>query len=200
MQTVRLTPWLHAGLMIASAAFAVALLADLGSMSRRREQAALDLSPEGIAGSVASMVLDIATATNRIEDPVGGFSVAQPARWQFVTGEEAAPYSIRANGPGGLELRIQAVDFPAEHLGLLKSQLRGIEEDLDADTHIEEISFQGHAALQRTCRIRHQTLYMLDFPAEKRAFHLQFAVPGDALVTFRPIIDEMLLSFRLRSE
>jgi hypothetical protein len=183
--------------MAAALLIALAFVADLRNLGALQRTAGFDASPEGIAESVAAMVIDIATATNRVPDKAGRFSVASPSGWQFQTGAEVEPYALKALGPGAVEFRVQVGDLPAEHLGLLKSQLRGIEQDLDAETHIEAVEFQGRPALRRTCRIRTQTLYMLDFPLGRHAYHFLFAVPGDSLPTFQPVIDELLSSVRL---
>ena len=189
-QLSRRAPFWRIGLMLGSLLFVGAFTLDVQLFKKRGPV------PEKTA-NVGDQLINVLTTQRRHLDPQGRFSVAWPEGWTLQTGADVAPRDAFLFIPNFMELSIQITKVDYIDLAVLEARLKGKEAQFDADTHMEKIDFKGQPAIQRTCRIHTEKLYMLDFLENGYEYHLMVSVPPEKFDSYLPLIKELLNTFEV---
>ena len=179
------TPIVRISLMVLSLLIAAAFILDARGFFNKQRKTFNDKT-------VSEWVITVATSTNRYVDPARRFSIIIPEGWSTKTGADAYPRDVVVFRPTVLELNISVSPVTYDNLDQLKYNLRRIESDWQADTHIEDYDFKGRPAVKRTCRITNEKLFMIDFIERGLAFHFQFSTQPEYFDEYQPLISELL--------
>lgn len=179
-------------LWLVAAAIAVgALWVDIKTVTRRIQQKK-QLAPPARAGDAD----DILAGLNgpRYTDPSGLFSFVPPRHWlRFVP--EGKFFNVGFRGPHSMDLQIHAVVTNGATFDGLVAQLRKIERNLAANTHMDITYVGSHRAVKRSVQLFKSRVLMLDFLTGDIAHHIQFSTPPALYDQYEPIFLRVMDSY-----
>jgi hypothetical protein len=189
-------PVLRFALLAFGLLLVIGLIVDLNRMSSRVADRAARTEAD-LKKLAADLVVDLSTSGMRHQDAEARFAIAQLTDGASLGGPRALPFDVILRGPNKLELGIIVADVTYRDRDELMDRLKEIEVAESVDTHMVASEFRGFPAVERTCRLHHRTLRMLDFFTPERAFHFQFSTPPDAFEIFQPVFTQWLETLEL---
>lgn len=178
-------------LMVIGLLAVAAMLFDLNGFRLKAEKV---LKPDEPSTLVNDAMIDVVLATNRIAAPGGGFSLALPAGWGARDPGEA--YDLRLHGPLGMELAVSVRAAAVADTSALRAEFAAVETNLGLRMEPAEVHFLGRTAWHRHMPLPTAGLDALDFIEDGRHVHLLASAPAKVFPEVRPVLAELLASFR----
>ena len=176
--------------------FAVLLLAafttDMRNISRRLGifQRTGKVSCRGDAADIAEGL-----GGARYVDPSGYFSLVPPRHWVQVKAPATAFFNVVFQGPLGMDLSIQAVATNGLTFDKLVENVRRVERNLAADTHMDFAYVGPYRAVKRSVQLFRSKVLLLDFVTGDLAHHVQFSVPPKLYDEYEPVFLRLMQTY-----
>lgn len=170
----------------------VALIADLRGISRRLGDFQRT-GKQARAGDAADIAGGL--GGERYVDPAGRFSLVPPRNWVRVEKPVNSFFNVVFQGPYGMDLGIQAVATNGMTFDKLVENLRRVERNLAADTHMDYAYVGPHRAVKRSAQLFKSKLLMLDFVTGDLAHHVQFSVPPALYDEYEPVFLRLMQTY-----
>jgi hypothetical protein len=178
--------WVFAGVLL------TALVVDLRGVAGRLG----DFQRTGVVarkGDAADIAGGLGGA--RYTDPSGRFSLVPPRNWQRVARPANSFFDVVFQGPHGMDMSIQVVVTNGLTFEKLAAQLRQIERNLAATTHMDYAYVGPHRALKRSAQLFKTKLLLLDFVTGDLAHHVQFSVPPALFDEYEPVFLRLMQTY-----
>ena len=181
--------WLIWGLAIL---LLVALIADLRHISRRLGvfQHTGKEARQGDAADIAGGL-----GGTRYVDPGGLFSLVPPRHWVRDAKSSGRFFNAVFQGPYGMDMSIQVVVTNGLTFDKLVDNLRRVERNLAADTHMDFAYVGPYRAIKRSAQLFKTKLLMLDFVTGDLAHHVQFSVPPALYDEYEPVFLRLMQTY-----
>lgn len=182
-------------LLALAALLLVALAADFRHLSRRFGGRA-----RGGSGSHKGDAADIAAGMDgpRYVDPSGLFSLVPPRNWVKVAKPGTGGfYNVVFQGPYGMDLCIQVLATNSPTFDGLIEQLRQVERNLSADTHMDITYVGPYRAVKRSVQLFRNRVLLLDFLTGDLAHHVQFSAPSDRYEQYEPLFLRVMQTYEV---
>lgn len=177
---------LFAGLALA------ALVVDVRHLTRR-----VDARLRGREVPRGGDAADIAAGLDgpRYVDPAGRFSFVPPRHWVKVAKPATDFYDAVFQGPYGMDMCIQVVVTNGLTFDQLVENLRQVERNLSADTHMD-FAFVGPCrAVKRSVQLFKSRVLLLDFLTGDLAHHVQFSMPPALYDEYEPVFLRLMQTY-----
>ena len=167
------------------------LLVDILKISRRMDdfQRAGMITPKGDAA-------DIAGGLNgaRYVDPSGLFSLVPPRNW-LREDDINSFFNVIFQGPYGMDMRILVVATNGLTFDQLIEDLKRVERNLDADTHMDFAYVGPYRAVKRSVQLFKTKVLILDFVTGDLEHHVQFSVPPKLYDEYEPVFLRLMQTY-----
>lgn len=177
------------GLMLLGLVVVVALIADLRALPRRAARGRPD-----VATDLQQLALGLDGP--RYTDPSGLFSIVPPAGWKILRPPDCGPYNVVFHNQRGADVNIMATRVEYNDLPSLLRDIEKTERECGIATKPEAFFFQGQPAVRRETRLATVKVLAVDFVRDRVAHHLLFSVPVEQYDRYRPVLMEVLNTYR----
>ncbi|OQW94688.1 MAG: hypothetical protein BWK77_08845 [Verrucomicrobia bacterium A1] len=180
---------LKIGLLVFVLLVVIAIVLDLSNLGKRPPRAVVDVQTE-----IQNLILGLDGP--RHVDPSGRFSIVIPAGWRVLLPPDSKPYDVVFSGPHSVDISILASPVPYNDLPSLAKDIDKAERGFNLRVQKEPMFFQEKPAVRRICRLQQTQLLAIDFVSGNVAHHLMCSVPPEYFSSFRPVLEELLNTYR----
>jgi hypothetical protein len=180
---------LKIGLLVFGLLVLVAIALDLSRMKKQPRLAVVDVQTE---------TQDLVLGLNgpRHVDPNGRFSIVIPAGWRVLLPPDSKPYDVVFCGPHSTDISIMASPVAYDDLPSLVKDIDKAEQGFNLHVQKEPLFFEERPAVRRICRLQQTKLLAMDFVSGHVAHHLMCSVPPEYFDQYRPVLEELLNTYR----
>jgi hypothetical protein len=181
----------HWTLLLLALLLLTGLLVDIWKISRRMDdfQRAGVITPKGDAADIAAGLTGA-----RYVDPAGLFSLVPPRNWVPIPDLNSF-FNVIFQGPYGMDLRIQVVATNGLTFDKLIEDLKRVERNLSADTHMDFAYVGPYRAVKRSVQLFKSKVLILDFVTGDLEHHVQFSMPPKLYDEYEPVFLRLMQTY-----
>ena len=131
----------------------------------------------------------------RYEDPGGLFSLVAPRNWGRTEKPAGTFFNVVFHGPFGMDMGIQAVVTNGMTFERMVENLRAIERNMAADTHMDFAYVGPNRAIKRSVQLYKNRILMLDFLTGDLAHHVQIGIPTELYDEYEPVFLRLMQTY-----
>ena len=169
----------------------IALMADLRNLSRRTGAGSRPAARR--SGDAADIVAGMDGP--RYVDPSGLFSLVPPRHWVKVPKPVNDFYNAVFQGPCGMDMCVQVVVTNGLTFDQLVRELRQVERNLSANTHMDFAYVGPYRAVKRSVQLFRSRVLLLDFVTGDLAHHVQFSTPPELYAEYEPVFLRLMQTY-----